>query len=616
MDGTNNTPSRQKETNVSRLYRAARDSSGNKKTKQTVRYILGVGTERRNGGQRYYKDLIKQTKPTDELINLAPSVVKRYLKAINPDLPVLLRFIPNHLRNKFLGGLCGWGTSFNIKAAYAFLCSNYQRRRQDNIYLFGFSRGAFAARSLAGFVDRVGILLRDKIYLVEAAYALYKHPDEELREYLSEFLMKVSGSSRVIEGRTDLPVHFLGVWDTVARVGIPKYEQDLPWMTSQVEFHEMELPPSIGLARHALALHELREPFRPTMWSAINNQPEGRIKQVWFPGAHADVGGGYGQSERGLENNSLRWMAHEASAAGLHICEQRLSESLRFSRSKVHHEFDSSENKIYRYLVPTIRDELQSFQNAPEALINSYQIDESAIQRLLEENPPVYEGSRYQSSVIDKFHEIDEIALRFYFCLFQNKHLCKDCDLALIEKDWWKSISLNEFRNANLVATEFLDRQEIPTATELKSLTRALCILAGVNRLAEALGKLCALHACILSEQSPKHGLRKLVNIGRLVINDAYEVDWEECALSMLEQYEKEGIPKISRDRLEAMVNALAIVAKIVPSPLRNQLDYLVLSASLHTKENDPPVPLPEMDLESDHGYRINFRKLSTVLKA
>ena len=107
-----------------------------------------------------------------------------------------------------------------IKDAYRFLCENYQPG--DHIYLFGFSRGAFAARSLAAFVDRVGVLLASKIELVEIAYWLYRNSIDIDQTALRRYMLRITGRDEFASEETALPIHFIGVWDTVAALGLPR----------------------------------------------------------------------------------------------------------------------------------------------------------------------------------------------------------------------------------------------------------------------------------------------------------------------------------------------------------------------------------------------------------
>lgn len=213
----------------------------------------------------------------------------------------------------FAGGAFGKGTTARIKGAYHFLCKNFERRRGDRVYLFGFSRGAFAARSLAGFTERVGLLLANKLQHVERAYEIYENSDDPAQTELADFLESLTGR-RVVTADDEfyVPCHFLGVWDTVASLGLPSR---LEWLTAPfTEYHQVDVPPSVMTARHALALHELRGLFEPLLWKHGGHCD---LQQVWFAGAHADVGGGYQTGETGLSDIALRWMAGEAKKCGL-----------------------------------------------------------------------------------------------------------------------------------------------------------------------------------------------------------------------------------------------------------------------------------------------------------
>lgn len=139
-----------------------------------------------------------------------------------PELPQLL----NHGKvRSFFGGISGKGTAARIKEAYAFLCSYYSRDRGDRVFIFGFSRGAFAARSLAGFLDKVGTILgedTDNLRLVEEAYRAYEADSDPTNPMLVALLRKFTNQT-VITGADDLrslPIHFLGVWDTVGALAV------------------------------------------------------------------------------------------------------------------------------------------------------------------------------------------------------------------------------------------------------------------------------------------------------------------------------------------------------------------------------------------------------------
>jgi hypothetical protein len=109
-----------------------------------------------------------------------------------------------------------------------------------------------------------------------------------------------------------IPIHFLGVWDTVGALGVPL--EVIRWMIrKRIEFHDTELAPNVTYAYHALAIHEYRRDFPPTLWTVTRSGQT--VEQVWFPGAHSDVGGGL--SETGLSDVTLLWMAERAMRIGL-----------------------------------------------------------------------------------------------------------------------------------------------------------------------------------------------------------------------------------------------------------------------------------------------------------
>ncbi|MGW2328759.1 DUF2235 domain-containing protein [Streptomyces sp. NPDC001700] len=220
------------------------------------------------------------------------------------------------------GGAFGMGLSSNVLDAYRFLADAYEPG--DHLYLFGFSRGAFTARSLAGLVRNSGILRRENAHRIKEAWALYRDRIE-----------KPSGTAATLFRQTyahETRIRFIGVWDTVGTLGIP-----VPgprWLKPAVAsvnrrwaFHDTELSSWVEAAFHALAIDEQRTPFIPTLWhqqpGADDNGQE--LKQVWFAGVHSDVGGGY--SETALSDISLLWMVHQARRHGLEFNPEVLSEA-------------------------------------------------------------------------------------------------------------------------------------------------------------------------------------------------------------------------------------------------------------------------------------------------
>lgn len=292
IDGTWNRSRTLAPTNVKKLFDATCDGVHNGREQRKL-YVQGVGTR-----PKLEADALDDADYNVEL--------QRHLFQV--DTPV-------HTATSLavIGGATGLGTAHRIRATYHYLCKHFRNKDLDRVFLFGFSRGAFAARSLAGFVGKVGLLFADKLEYVQRAYEIYENGEDPTQTELSEFLYQLTGRRFVLpDEEFYVPLHFLGVWDTVGALGLPSR---LQWLTAPfTEYHQVECPPSVMTARHALALHELRGAFEPMLWES-GSHPD--LKQVWFPGAHADVGGGYRVKEDELSNTALRWMASEAEKAGL-----------------------------------------------------------------------------------------------------------------------------------------------------------------------------------------------------------------------------------------------------------------------------------------------------------
>jgi uncharacterized protein (DUF2235 family) len=216
-------------------------------------------------------------------------------------------------RDKLLGGMSGAGLDKNIKDVYTFFVLNYQPG--DQVFLFGFSRGAYTARSVGGFIRNCGILKPENIGLVNKAYELYR--DRNVYTHPESDLMKSFRAAYCFEDIT--PIHFIGVWDTVGSLGIP-----VPWLKSynmqRYRFHDETLSSHVRHAYHALAIDEKRALFKPTLWEkseSVKNNPavQQKMEQRWFAGVHSNVGGGY--PDCGLSNLTLDWLIHKAQDAEL-----------------------------------------------------------------------------------------------------------------------------------------------------------------------------------------------------------------------------------------------------------------------------------------------------------
>jgi uncharacterized protein (DUF2235 family) len=211
--------------------------------------------------------------------------------------------------DRLTGGAFGQGLEDNIHDAYRFLIANWEPG--DEIFLLGFSRGAFTARSIAGMVRKCGILKRQSVRLYRQALAHYRQRGEE--DHPDDPVYRDFRAAHSLAGEGPIPIRFVGVWDTVGSLGIPL--RGLRSLTRRkYRFHDTDLSASVEHAYHALAIDERRAPFEPTQWTS---EPKGgqKIEQVWFAGVHSDIGGGYG--ERKISDLSLGWMLDKARGAGL-----------------------------------------------------------------------------------------------------------------------------------------------------------------------------------------------------------------------------------------------------------------------------------------------------------
>jgi hypothetical protein len=237
------------------------------------------------------KNAEERAKPTN-VVRFAQSVmpvaegvpqIAYYNAGVGTDGPV----------DKVLGGVFGVGLKRNVQRAYMFTALNYQHG--DEIYIFGFSRGAYTARAVAGIIGRVGLVYPrhfDRFEDVWDNYRARKQTD--------------------LADRT-VPIKCVGVWDTVGSYGIPAgyglgaLARMFTWR--ELHFHDTSLGHKIDVGLHAMAIDEHRRPFAPTPWTQKIGEPlpgHQTCEQVWFAGAHSNVGGGYAQ--HGLSDVAMAWM--------------------------------------------------------------------------------------------------------------------------------------------------------------------------------------------------------------------------------------------------------------------------------------------------------------------
>jgi uncharacterized protein (DUF2235 family) len=294
-DGTGNSDIKERGTNVFKLYEAI-DRHGHKEDPSAISQIA------------FYDDGVGTSK-----------------------------FIPLRV----LGGALGFGFSQNVKDLYTELAHAYEA--QDKLYLFGFSRGAYTVRTLAGFIQCCGILDVQNLNQQEIA--------EQVNECWKKFRkIAFTGSMRDDPRRAKVPsdnpasadnaretilapnkntrlpayspvdIEFLGVWDTVGAIGAPIAElRKLINAFYPLTFGELTVGPWIKRACHAISIDDERLTFAPELWNEQNGQDK-RIEQVWFAGVHSNVGGGY--SKHGMSLVTLDWMMSEAKACGLRFLER------------------------------------------------------------------------------------------------------------------------------------------------------------------------------------------------------------------------------------------------------------------------------------------------------
>ena len=205
--------------------------------------------------------------------------------------------------DRWMGGVFGRGLEKNVAEAYRFLIHNYDDG--DDIFLFGFSRGAYTSRSIAGLIRNCGILHKDHADKIPEAYALYRQRDASPDTH--EAVQFRNQYSREVE------IYFVGVWDTVGALGIPFGW--LRWLNKgRHQFHDVTLSGMVRNAYHAVSIDEKRKPFRPSLWKGEPKTGQ-RVEQVWFAGDHSDIGGGYRDSS--LSDVAFEWMKEKAETCGL-----------------------------------------------------------------------------------------------------------------------------------------------------------------------------------------------------------------------------------------------------------------------------------------------------------
>ncbi len=272
--------------------------------------------------------------------------------------PQLVFYLPglgtadDNIWDKLGGGAFGWGIDQTIQEAYRLLCMNYDAIAQDEVYLLGFSRGAYIARCLGGMIYNCGLLRRSKMEKIPKAYELYRNHkispnDSELQKFRQENSKHIDTEQSYLSYR--VPLKMLGCWDTVGALGVPDI---IPWLpvekffNQKYAFFDASLSPIIENAFHAIAIDEKSKSFPSTPMKPSGKNPEQKVEEVWFAGTHGCVGGGT-KEYRGLSDYALQWMLNKAENLGLEFYSTEEDEETFQIKPDSTTKFDNSVTGIY-----------------------------------------------------------------------------------------------------------------------------------------------------------------------------------------------------------------------------------------------------------------------------
>lgn len=239
-----------------------------------------------------------------------------------------------------IGGATGAGFKRNVRDLYEFAGRHY--RDGDDLYAFGFSRGAATIRAFAGMIEHCGLVRRQTGRADEAGNEVILDEDEFQRQIDAAMATYAGRGTSISLGRLwqaifppgqyerhDVEIEFLGLWDTVAALGFPQI-----WLLDSVvnffrrhEFYDLEPPNAVKNVLHAVAVDDERRTFWPLVWDENAFRKDGHIEQVWFAGVHSNVGGGYPRP--GLANVTLDWMISRLDGHALALHEKDPDRGLR-----------------------------------------------------------------------------------------------------------------------------------------------------------------------------------------------------------------------------------------------------------------------------------------------
>ena len=330
--------------------------------------------------------------------------------------------------DKLTGGVFGAGLVSNVREAYRFLIFNYDPG--DEIYVFGFSRGAFSARTFIGFVRHVGPLSRLHVARIDEALQLYEQrlagaggASEKMRRFRSDYAAAVcigdeddAWRCENVPGYTrgkapPLRVRYLGIWDTVEALGVPGMLWISRFTNRGNAFHDPSITDFVDSVRHAVAIDERRSTFPATLCgdlSALNaakgkapDAPDAPYQEKWFPGVHGSVGGG--GDIRGLSDGALDWVLKGAKLAGLKLDVAQGSRIQAFKPDPLAPLVNTTRHKA------GLLDRLSSDRPGPSDV---WQVSTAAIRRWKADGSALPEGKAYRPKTLAKVAAtLDELTL-------------------------------------------------------------------------------------------------------------------------------------------------------------------------------------------------------------
>jgi len=282
-------------------------------------------------------------KPEENLEKDYPTNVLKFSRAIAPldnskiSQTVFYDWGIGSYHDNITGGAFGAGLNKNIQDCYRYIIHNYEIG--DELYFFGFSRGAYTVRSLCGLINNCSILKREHANRISEGFDLYKSKTIKPKDKESVQFRK----NYAVADKTK--IHFLGVWDTVGTLGLPISFFGL--IKEKHLFHDNKIGSIVKTARHALSLDEKRKDFKPTIWEP---KPSIDLKQVWFAGVHSDIGGGYAPDKFGntLADIPMTWIKEEAQKSGLTF-EKQINEASNCATAVQHEEYKSHFTLLGKY---------------------------------------------------------------------------------------------------------------------------------------------------------------------------------------------------------------------------------------------------------------------------